>query len=339
MLIIEKQLQTSLDNLQRWSDKNGFKFSKSKTVCVHFCQLRGMHTEPELHLDGALVPVKDETKFLGLRFDRRLSFVPHIKYLRLCCLNALNLLRVVSNVNWGGSSEVLLRLYRSLIRSKLDYGCVVYGSARRSYLLKLDPIQHQGLRLCLGAFRTSPVESLYSEAREPPLALRHRYLSLRYVVKLSATPDNPAFNCVLKPRFGRLYEMQYNSIPPLGLRVVEDLVSANLRQSILKCPLYLSPPWLTPVPVVSLFLTEFMKRCTLPHFFRGRFYEFLECHKDFYQIYTDGSRDGDRVAAAVVAVITPFDPDFRMGFLFTLRSSGLLRVVWSLLGLSVFPKS
>ena len=49
--------------------------------------------------------------------------------------------------------ETLLHLYRSLIRSKLDYGCIVYGSARGSYLRMLDPIQNHALRLWLGAYR------------------------------------------------------------------------------------------------------------------------------------------------------------------------------------------
>ena len=53
--------------------------------------------------------------------------------------------------------------------SKLDYGCIIYGSARKSYLQMLDPIHNQGLRLALGAFRTSPVASLYVEADEPSL--------------------------------------------------------------------------------------------------------------------------------------------------------------------------
>ena len=35
---------------------------------------------------------------------------------------------------------------------------------RKSYLQMLDPIHNQGLRLALGAFRTSPVASLYVEA-------------------------------------------------------------------------------------------------------------------------------------------------------------------------------
>ena len=80
------------------------------------------------------------------------------------CMKALNLIRVTSNAKWRR-----LRLYCSLIRSKLDYGCIVYGSSRKSYLQMLDPIQNQALHLCLGAFRTSPASSLLVEANEMPL--------------------------------------------------------------------------------------------------------------------------------------------------------------------------
>ena len=63
---------------------------------------------------------------------------------------------------------------------------------------QLNTIHHQGLRLALGAFRTSPVESLYVEAGELPLEHRIIKLSLQYVTKLKSTPSNPAFNCVFK---------------------------------------------------------------------------------------------------------------------------------------------
>ena len=98
-----------------------------------------------------------ETKFLGVIFDRKLSFIPHLKYVKKKALKALNILNVVGNTEWGADRKVMLRLYRSLIRSNLDYGCIVYGSARKSYLQMLDPIHNQGLRHCLGAFQTSPV--------------------------------------------------------------------------------------------------------------------------------------------------------------------------------------
>ena len=86
----------------------------------------------------------------GVIFDRRLSFVLHLKYVKKKALKALNILKVVGNTEWGADRKVMLWLYRSLIRSKLDYGCIVYGSARKSYLQMLDPIHNQGLRLCLG---------------------------------------------------------------------------------------------------------------------------------------------------------------------------------------------
>ena len=136
---------------------------------MHFCHLRKAHNDPILTLDGTPIPVVEENKFLGVIFDRKLSFIPHIKQLKAKCQKALNLLRVVAHTDWGADRKVLLNLYRTIIRSKLDYGSIIYGSARKSYLEMLDPIHHQGLRLALGAFRTSPSESLLAKANEPSL--------------------------------------------------------------------------------------------------------------------------------------------------------------------------
>ena len=79
----------------------------------------------------------------------------------------MNLLKLLSHASWGADRTTLHMLYWSLVRSKLDHGCIIYGSARKSYLQMLDSIHNQGLRLALGAFRTSPVASLYVEADEP----------------------------------------------------------------------------------------------------------------------------------------------------------------------------
>jgi len=63
----------------------------------------------------------------------------------------------------GGSSSLM---------ASLGGGTIIYGSARKSYLRILDPVQNQALRLCLGAFHTSPVSSLHVEANEIPLDVR-----------------------------------------------------------------------------------------------------------------------------------------------------------------------
>ena len=152
MRTIERHLQQCLNRIEDWATRNGFKFSNSKTQCVHFCQQRQIQNDPALCIYGSQIPVVAESKFLGVIFDRKLSFILHIKYLKAKCLKALNLLKVLSHTSWGADRTTLLHLYRSLIRSKLVYGSIVYGSARKSYLQLLDTVHNQGLRLALGAF-------------------------------------------------------------------------------------------------------------------------------------------------------------------------------------------
>ena len=79
---IERQLQQNLNKIENWTTSNGFKFSKSKTQCVHLFQLRKEHADPVLHIYGSPIPVVEKYKFLGIIFDRKLSFIPHIKYLK-----------------------------------------------------------------------------------------------------------------------------------------------------------------------------------------------------------------------------------------------------------------
>ena len=85
MNTIERQLQLNLNKIQKWATENGFKFSRSKTVCMHICHLRKTHNDPILTLDGIPIPVVEENKFLGVVFDRKLAFIPHIKQLKAKC--------------------------------------------------------------------------------------------------------------------------------------------------------------------------------------------------------------------------------------------------------------
>ena len=68
---IERQLQQCLNKLHNWATENGFKFSNTKTKCMHFCKIRKMHADPILKLDGFEIPVVEEYKFLGMIFDKK----------------------------------------------------------------------------------------------------------------------------------------------------------------------------------------------------------------------------------------------------------------------------
>ena len=301
MHTIERQLQQCLNKIQKWALENGFKFSKTKTQCMHFCQLRGLHNDPVLKLDGVEIPVVDQYKFLGVIFDRKLSFIPHINYLKAKCHKALQLLRVVAHTDWGADKSTLLKLYKSLVLSKLDYGCFIYGSARKSYLRCLDSIHHLGLRLALGALRTSPVESLYVESNEAPLSLRREKLALQYYTKLQSCPSNPSFDCTINPKYQDIFARNASAIPTIGIRIQSLLENSNIpNNNVHESNIPEVPPWTLYRPKVNLHLSHFSKSETPSHIFIQKFNEIKDEHSYCTTIYTDGSKDNNRVGCAAI---------------------------------------
>ena len=301
MSIIERRLQLCLNKLQQWATDNGFRFSKTKTVCMHICQKKGLHLDPQRFLDQCPIPVVEEIKFLGVIFDRRLSFIPHLKYVKKKGLKALNILKVIGNSEWGADRKFMLRLYRSLVRSKLDYGCIVYGSARKSYLQMLDHVHNQGIRLCLGAFRTSPVVSLYVDAHEPCLGARRAKVYLQYASNIKSLPKHPTHDTVFDNKYMKLFDSKPNAnCTFFGLHIKQFFTASNIEFSdILETTSYfVLPPWCIKPPKIVLDLVHLKKDCTDAYVYQQLFMEIRDRYRDHIPVYTDGSRDGNYVACA-----------------------------------------
>ncbi|GBN45393.1 hypothetical protein AVEN_185227-1 [Araneus ventricosus] len=191
MNMIERQLQNAVNKLVAWCDKNGHTISAEKSRCVHFCRKRNIHLDPNIQIRNAPIPVVNEIRFLGVIFDRKLAFLPHILHLRKKCERSLNILKDLSRTTWGADRTSLLRIYQAVILSSIDYGCMVYGSSRPTVLRRLDTSHHSALRICSGAFRTSPVESLYVICHQLPLHLRRQKISALYIFRAQSVPKHP----------------------------------------------------------------------------------------------------------------------------------------------------
>ena len=138
MSSIELQLQLVLNQLTDWEAKSGFHFSRSKTVSMHFCRKRAPHEDPHLTLGNAALPVSVTTKYLGLEFDRRLTYINHLKNLKDRGSQALNIMKCLAHTSWGADRKTLTMLYQALIRSKLDYGCQVYSIRSEEHTSELQ---------------------------------------------------------------------------------------------------------------------------------------------------------------------------------------------------------
>ena len=114
----------------------------------------------------------------------------------------------------------------------------MYGSARKSYLQMLDPIQNQGLSLCLGAFRTSPVD-----AHEPCFGDRHAKLSLQHASKIKSLLKHPTHDVVFVNKYMNLSDVWPNAIHTFGFHIKQFLTASNINVSdILETPSYFVLP-------------------------------------------------------------------------------------------------
>ncbi|GFW43272.1 putative RNA-directed DNA polymerase from transposon X-element [Trichonephila clavipes] len=125
-----------------------------------------------------------------------------------------SLLKVLSNASWGVDQTSLLRVYQYIVLSRIDYGYVVYGSARDSTLKTLDPVHHAALRICSGVFRTSPAQSLYVTWNQLPLNITRKKQGLNYYFKILSVPSHPLKNVDLTISMKRMYDARSHNIRP-----------------------------------------------------------------------------------------------------------------------------
>lgn len=296
---IERQLQTTVNRIIRWTYENGFNISLDKTTCVHFSRRRGLFLEPNILIGTNKINVADTARFLGVTLDKKLNFHAHIAHLRKKCEKGLNLLKVLSNTSWGAEKTSMLKIYRSMIRSKLDYACPVYGSARASALRRLDTVHHSALRICSGAFRTSPVQSLYADCLEPSLSLTRRCISMKYFFRILSHSSHPLNQIILDTSSDRLYTNRPSLIPPFGLRMRSQICNTKLANvDVSNCPLFSLPPWRSQKVTFIYPFKNLNKDNTNNKIYCHLFAAHRNEYPNFAEIYTDGSKSDNHVGFA-----------------------------------------
>ena len=108
----------------------------------------------------------------------------HIKYLKTVCDRRTSALKMIASNKWGAGRKSLRTVYLNFIRSKLEYGAIIYGELSQKVFRILEVIQNNNLRCILGVRKTTPISSMEVDAFVPPLDLRFRYLSIKFYIQL-----------------------------------------------------------------------------------------------------------------------------------------------------------
>jgi len=304
-----KKIQQSIDEINNWCNQNGFKISLAKTVGVLFTNKTNLPVI-NIKIDKELIKMESKAKFLGMIFDRKLTWKYHIDYIIEKCKKRLNLMRAVSGYQWGASKKSLLAIYKALIRSILDYGDVAYSSACKSYLNKLNTIQTEALRLCCGTPKGTAALALQNECGEMPLHLRRTSNSIKMGIKIIASEDHPC-KVTFKPHWTDIHKTPQNKNQSIHFRTNEFI--SSLDTSFIGPCFPQTPPWTNKKIEIDISLKkQINKKVDNPEFLKLMALQLISNYKLETHIYTDGSKMENAVAASFTIPSLGIDRKFRL---------------------------
>ena len=299
---LEDTLQKGIDGIEKWAMENGQTISATKTVALEFFNRTEPVRKPNLTLNRNPMPYVREAKFLGLWWDAKLNWERHIAEVRGKCLKKLNLIRSVSAYQWGADTSTSMRIYSAVVRPMIDYGSVVYGSANRATLARLEVVANEAMRIATGAFKSTPVSSLQVLTNEPPLDSRRQELMLRYYYKIRSIIQSPAHNSIANNDLRVFLETRPSKEPTTIMRIQRAIGRYALpTQPVLVSRIARQYSWDRELPELELRMRSVGKTDMPSVLHRAVFEEVIEeDYRDWSIIYTDGSKMDQGVGAAAV---------------------------------------
>lgn len=297
---MEKLIQNTIDKITSWSHLAGFKFSSEKTKSIIFSKRKPPSGSCVKMYETPLECV-DHLKFLGVIFDNKMNWKKHIDYVKSSCSKALNIMKTLAHYSWGADTNKLLHIYRSLIRSRIDYGCIAYSTAKNSYLKSIDTIQNNAIRIATGAFKSSPIKSLHCIANEPPLTHRRKNLTLSYAIKVMAVAEHLNSENITTRRYESIFYHNQKISQPIYERV-HNLCSELNYTIPISLPIITSnqPPWTVNTVNIDLHLSEYPKGELSQEILKNTFLIFKAKHPEYRYLFTDASSNESGVGAALV---------------------------------------
>ena len=146
---VASRTQRAINSFHEWTKLWGFQLNYNKTRAMKFTLKKQTHTK--LVIGNKEIEFVKYHKYLGMTFDApKLGWGPHIMQIKQNTIKSTNIIRSISNANWGADKIMLSRLYKMLVRSRIDYGSMFYDTAANKYLKKIDTTQNNCLRKILG---------------------------------------------------------------------------------------------------------------------------------------------------------------------------------------------
>lgn len=144
------EMEVAINSLEKKLNKLGLELEANKTNVMIFNNRLDRDNKIRIRMKGVRLGNVKTVKFLGIIFDSKVKIEPQLAQIQVKADKALNLLRYTCRVTWGTETNTALMIYKSYVRSILEYGLFVFYPRDYRGKEKWEKIQNKGLRIAMG---------------------------------------------------------------------------------------------------------------------------------------------------------------------------------------------
>ena len=163
-----------------WLNANRLSLNIKKTNYMIFSPHKRASPDINLLINGENISRVYETKFLGVILDHKLSWNPHVRYIKNKISKTIGIL---FKARKSLGCKYLVSLYNTLVLPYLSYCLIVWGGANQTTLDPLIKMQKRALRCICNVNRRASTQELFKNTRILKLNDIYRYSQILFMYK------------------------------------------------------------------------------------------------------------------------------------------------------------
>lgn len=152
---LTNRLQMHLTMLESYYSKWKIKINVEKTEALIFSKMRKKDPKNTLVLNNKNIPWGTETKYLGVIFDKKLTFATHLKERINSARKMMNMLYPLLKYSSVLNIKNKAKLYMACVRPILTYGSSAWKNVSKKEHMNLQRFQNKCLRTITNLYRNT----------------------------------------------------------------------------------------------------------------------------------------------------------------------------------------
>ena len=159
-------MNIELEKLLTWLKANKLSLNVKKTHFMFFCPPhKKAKFSNNLTIQGQVIDKVNETKFLGVMVDDKLSWASHINYISKKISKGIGILCKARKFL---PKSCLITLYYSFVYPYLNYCLEVWGKATENIVSKISKLQKRAIRIITNKPWRAHTDPLFDELKNTP---------------------------------------------------------------------------------------------------------------------------------------------------------------------------